>query len=70
MNSYWIEQQARQHIDELRADAHGNHLADTEAGTPTPVGRAAAFRRAATGRVHVWLKAISWRSRREAARVR
>jgi len=70
MNSYWIEQQARQHIDELSAEARGNQLAHMDASTQLPVRRAAAFRRAAARRAHAWLDTISWRRRREAARVR
>jgi hypothetical protein len=70
MNSYWIEQQARQHIDELSADARGDQLAHAEATAQVPAGRVGAFRRAATRRAHAWFNTIFWRSRREAARVR
>jgi hypothetical protein len=70
MNSYWIEQQARQHIDELAAEAFGDQLAHAEATAQGQAGRAAAFRRVVTRLAHARLDTISWRRRREAARVR
>ena len=64
MNSYWIEQQARQHISELTAEARGNQLLADAAGSESA-------RRDRPIRAlprHRWLRELVARSRRELGR--
>jgi hypothetical protein len=67
MNSYWIEQQARQRIDEFVADAHGDRLARDAAMSHS--GRGLFGRRPAL-RLPARLDALVVRSRRPVARAR
>ena len=67
MNSYWIEQQARQHIDEIAADARGGQLARRSEASKR---RWLITGRRPSLRPRAWLDAMVVRSRRPAARSR
>jgi hypothetical protein len=65
MNSYWIERQARQRIDEFAAEARGPQLIrNAEAAT----ARRTTFSRRPSPRPRAWLDTLIARSRRPVAR--
>lgn len=67
MNSFWAEQQARQHIRDLMADAAGDQLvALAETSDAEAANRPATPARRVTRTLSGWLDAIVTRSHRPA----
>jgi len=69
MSSFWIEQQARQRIDEFAADARGDQLI-RDAGTPAARQPTIGGVRRVSLRSRAWMDAVVARSRRPLARER
>lgn len=67
MNSFWIEQQARQRADEFAADARGDQLVrDTE----TSESRRRILGRRPSLRLLAWIDVFAARSKRPVGRTR
>lgn len=67
MNSFWIEQQARQRTDEFAADARGDQLVRA---TETSETRRRIFGRRPSLRPLAWIDVFMARSRRPVGRTR
>jgi len=65
MNRYWVEHQARQHVSELAAEAHGDQLG-AEARASEAVGEDPSKRDRQPR--YPWLRELAVRSRREVGR--
>ncbi|HEX5013456.1 MAG TPA: hypothetical protein VFV72_04780 [Candidatus Limnocylindrales bacterium] len=66
MSSFWIDEQARQRIEEFAADARGDQLIRDDA---SPRSRRTLLDRRPSLRLRAWLAAVV-RSRRQVARAR